>query len=199
MPISAVDAITPAFQHARQQLTAAVPRQPVGQTGAGRTAGRRNEFGWRRLQSRQLSRCPHPESFPAFLDIGLPGDDPMLYASLIAVLMVTGLVLLVLFLYVNSVMRFVLFDSVVAKECRIRQSWSRRQGPGRRYFVWQILLFLAWIVGLTILIGIPAGFAFVVGWLRESQGTHDPADSGRHGPVFCGAAFSWWCNCWSTS
>ncbi len=66
----------------------------------------------------------------------------MVYASLIAVLIVAGLVLLVLFLYVNSVMRFVLFDSVVAKECRIRESWSRRQGPGRRYFFWQILFFL---------------------------------------------------------
>ena len=69
----------------------------------------------------------------------------------------------------NSVMRFILFDSVLAKECRIRESWSRRQGPGRRYFVWQILLFLSWIAGLTILIGIPAGFAFVVGWLRNPK------------------------------
>jgi hypothetical protein len=70
---------------------------------------------------------------------------------------------------VNSVMRFVLFDSVVAKECRIRESWSRRQGPGRRYFVWQILLFLSWMVGLTILIGIPTGFALLVGWLRAPR------------------------------
>jgi hypothetical protein len=93
----------------------------------------------------------------------------MLYVSLIVVLMVTGLVLLVLFLYVNSVMRFILFDGVLAKECRIRESWSRRQGPGRRYFVWQILLFLCWLAGLTILIGIPAGFAFVVGWLRNPK------------------------------
>ena len=93
----------------------------------------------------------------------------MMYASLISVLIVAGLVLMVLFVYVNSVMRFVLFDSVVAKECRIREGWSRRQGPGRRYFVWQILLFLLWIVGLTILVGIPAGFAFLVGWLKEPR------------------------------
>ena len=66
----------------------------------------------------------------------------MIYASLIAVLIVAGLVLMVLFLYLSSVMRFVLFDSVVAKECRIRDSCSRRQGPGWRYFVLQILLFL---------------------------------------------------------
>jgi hypothetical protein len=76
---------------------------------------------------------------------------------------------MVLFLYANSVMRFVLFDSVVAKQCRIWESWTRRQGPGRRYFVWQILLMLSWIVGLTILIGIPAGFAFAVGWLKAPK------------------------------
>jgi hypothetical protein len=93
----------------------------------------------------------------------------MLYSSLIAVLVIAGFVLLVLFLYVNSVMRFVLFDSVVAKECRIWHSWSRRQGPGRRFFVWQILLAVASVVGLTILVGIPAGFAFLVGWLRNPK------------------------------
>ena len=66
-------------------------------------------------------------------------------------------------------MRFVLFDSVIAKDCRIRASWSRRQRPGWRYFVWQVLFFLGWLVGLTILIGIPAGFAFVVGWLKDPR------------------------------
>jgi hypothetical protein len=62
-----------------------------------------------------------------------------------------------------------LFDSVVAKECRIWHSWSHRQGPGRRFFVWQILLAVASIAGLTILVGIPAGFAFLVGWLRNPK------------------------------
>jgi hypothetical protein len=85
------------------------------------------------------------------------------------VLIIAGFVLFILFLYVNSVMRFVLFDSVVAKECRIWQSWTRRQGPGRRFFVWQILLALASIVCLTILVGIPAGFAFLVGWLKDPK------------------------------
>ena len=84
-------------------------------------------------------------------------------------LAVAGLVLLMFFIYVNSVMRFVLFDSVVAKECRIWQSWSRRQGPGWRFFVWQILLMLVSIVCLTILVGIPAGFAFLVGWLKNPK------------------------------
>jgi hypothetical protein len=93
----------------------------------------------------------------------------MFTASLIAVLVVAAFFLFILFLYVNSVMRFVLFDSVVSRECRIWQSWSQRQGPGRRFFVWQILLALASIMGFTILAGIPAGFAFLVGWLRNPK------------------------------
>ena len=95
----------------------------------------------------------------------------MLYASLIAVLVVAGLVLMVLFLYVNSVMRFVLFDSVVAKECRIWEGWIRRQGPGRRLFVWQILLLLCWIGGLDHSDRHTGGFAFLVGWLKGQRNT----------------------------
>jgi hypothetical protein len=110
---------------------------------------------------------PHPNHSQRFLELQFP--SAMFTASLIAVLVVAAFFLFILFLYVNSVMRFVLFDSVVAKECRIWQSWSRRQGPGRRFFVWQILLVLASIMGFTILAGIPAGFAFLVGWLRNPK------------------------------
>jgi len=84
-------------------------------------------------------------------------------------LVVAVLVLWVLFIYVNSVMRFVLFDSVVAKQCEIRRYWNRRQKPGLRYFAWQLLLFLAMMVGLTILVGIPATLALAVGWLKQSS------------------------------
>src|SRR5207244_2106935 len=76
------------------------------------------------------------------LGFGLPGIDPALYAGLIAGLIVAGVVLWVLFLYVSSVMRFVLFDTVIAKNCEIRKGWGRRQGPGLRFFVWQLLLLL---------------------------------------------------------
>jgi hypothetical protein len=169
LPISAVDAITPAFQHARQQLTQPFRASQWAKLGlVGLLAGEMSSGGGGCNPGSFQIPTP-PNHSQRFLEIGMAGANPMLYASLIAVLVVAGLVLMVLFLYVNSVMRFVLFDSVVAKECQIRQSWSRRQGPGRRYFVWQILLFVCWMVGLTILIGIPAGFAFVVGWLRNPR------------------------------
>jgi hypothetical protein len=169
LPISAVDAITPAFQHARQQLLQPFRTSQWAKLGlVGLLAGEMSSGGGGcNLGTFQIPTPPNRSQ--RFLEMGLPRIDPALLVSLIAVLIVTGLVLMVLFLYVNSVMRFVLFDSVVAKDCRIRESWSRRQGPGRRYFVWQVLLSLAWIVGLTILVGIPAGFAFLVGWLRDPR------------------------------
>jgi hypothetical protein len=168
LPISAVDAISPAFEHARQQLTRPFRASQWAKLGlVGLLAGEMSSgSGGCNPGSFQM---PHPHSSQRFLEAGFPAINPMLTASLIAVLAVAGFVLLIFFIYVNSVMRFVLFDSVVAKECRIWRSWSRRQGPGWRFFVWQILLTLFSIVCLTILVGIPAGFAFLVGWLKDPK------------------------------
>ncbi len=169
MPISAVDAISPAFEHAKQQLARPFRAGQWAKLGlVGLLAGEISSGGGG-CNPGSFQMPTHPNHTQRFLESALPTANPVLYASLIAVLIVVGLVLMVLFLYVNSVMRFVLFDSVVARECRIWHSWSRRQGPGRRFFVWQILLALASIVGLTILVGIPAGFAFLVGWLRAPK------------------------------
>jgi hypothetical protein len=92
-----------------------------------------------------------------------------LYASLIALLIGLAAFLWILFLYVSSVMRFILFDSVITKRCEIRRGWARRRQAGLRYFVWQILFLLAIGVGLTLLIGIPAAFALAAGWFKEPR------------------------------
>ena len=166
LPISAVDAISPAFQHTKQQLI-----QPfrVGQWArlalVGFLAGELSSGGGCNGGNFQIPT--RTGGAQHFLDRSLPIANPALYAGLIALLIVAGLLLLVLFMYVNSVMRFILFDSVIAKRCEIRRGWARRQEYGWRYFVWQMLLFLGTIVGLTILVGIPAAFALAVGWLKE--------------------------------
>jgi hypothetical protein len=168
LPLSAVDAISPAFEHARQQLVRPFRASQWAKLGlVGLLAGEMGSGGGGcNPGSFQMPTRPNNSQH---LLAALPMANPMLYASLIAVLVIAGFVLLVLFIYVNSVMRFVLFDSVVAKECRIWHSWRGRQGPGRRFFIWQILLAVASVVGLTILVGIPAGFAFLVGWLRNPK------------------------------
>lgn len=70
-------------------------------------------------------------------------------------------------MYVNSMMRFVLFDSVVQKECHIRRSWSGHLRPGWRYFLWQLGLVLAAVSAFAILIGVPAAVAMLLGWLQD--------------------------------
>ena len=104
-----------------------------------------------------------------FMGPGLSGIDPALLAGVIAVLATAGLVLGIALMYISSVMRFILFDSVMAKECHIRAGWSRRQGPGLRFFWWKLIYLLVTIMSLIVLVGIPAGFAFAEGWLKQPK------------------------------
>jgi hypothetical protein len=76
-------------------------------------------------------------------------------------------VLIFLFLYVHSVFRFILFDSVLSGECRIRQNWGRRKEHGTRYFVWLILYQLLMLLVLVVLIGLP-----VIGLWRAGIFSH---------------------------
>ncbi len=168
MPFSAVDAISPAIEHTKRQLL-----QPFrfGQWArlalVGLLAGELSSGGGcntPNVSSFHIPPHPGTEHFPPS---GLAGMDPMLFAGLIAVLVVAAFVLGILLMYISSVMRFVLFDSVLAKECHIRQGWSRRQHPGFRYFLWKLVYTLAGFGVLIVLVGIPLGFAFAVGWLRD--------------------------------
>ena len=168
MPISAVDSINPAFQHAKQQLF-----QPFrfGQWSrlalVGLLAGELSSGGGCNFSVPKLPQ--HPGGSAHFLAPGFPfpAANPLLVAGLIALLVVVGIVLWLLLLYVNSVMRFVLFDSVVEKHCQIRRAWSRRQRSGVSYFIWKIVISFCAMAELGILVGIPVAFAFSAGWLKN--------------------------------
>ena len=171
MPISAADAINPAFRHAREQLL------------------RPFRFGqWWRLALVGLlagelgssSGCnvnyplntQHRGSQQAFLAGNWPAqltNHPALLAGIVAAVIAISLVLLVLFTYINSMMRFILFDSIIARECHIRQGWARRRRPGLRLFWWQILLTLASFVALLMAIGIPVACVWTLGWLSHPR------------------------------
>jgi hypothetical protein len=171
LPFSAVDAISPAFEHTKRQLL-----QPFrfGQwtrlAVVGLLAGELSSGGGCNAPNLSNFNIPqHPGTSQHFLVPGLAGTNPMLFAGLIAVLLVAGLVLGIVLMYVSSVMRFILFDSVLAKECHIRQGWNRRQGPGWRYFIWKLLYTFATLGAMIVLVGIPLGFAFAVGWLNQPR------------------------------
>lgn len=168
MPISAVDTITLAVEHTKQQLFKPFRfGQWTRLAVVGLLAG---ELGSSGGCNRSNLRLPaHPVAhlhgiFPEFA-----GVDPALVAAVIAVLVVTGLLLAIILMYVSSVMRFVLFDSIIAKECHIGRGWSLRQGPGWRYFLWKLLYLCITFAGMVILVGIPAAFAFAAGWLKQPK------------------------------
>lgn len=167
MPISAVDTITLAFQHTKRQLF-----QPF------------RFWQWTRLafvgllagEMGSSGGFNFPTSFPRqtgssrhFLEQGFPKIDPAILGGLIAVLVIAGLVFVIVMMYVSSVMRFILFDSVLTRECHIRQGWTRRQEPGWKYFLWQLGFALATLAGLAILLGVPAGFALAMGWFNPPR------------------------------
>lgn len=167
MTFSAVDAIYPAIEHTKKQLF-----QPFrfGQWTrlalVGLLAGELGSSGGCNRNNFNFNQHPGAHRF---MDSGWPGIDPALLVGLITVLVVAGLVLGIVLMYISSVMRFILFDSVMAKECHIRQGWSRRQGPGLRYFLWKLAYLVVMLGGLTVVVGIPAAFAFAAGWFKEPK------------------------------
>jgi hypothetical protein len=168
VPISAVDAINPAFQHAKKQLM-----QPfrIGQWSrlafVGFLAGELSSGGGCNVPNFQIPQTPSgSHKMWAATPPWMPAN-PVLAAALIAAVIIVAITLWLAFAYLNSMMRFVLFDSVINKECRIREYWSRRMRPGFRYFLWQLGFGLCLLMAMTILLGIPAAIALAAGWLNN--------------------------------
>ena len=146
MAKSAVEVVGTAFEHTRKQLSE--PFQP-GQwlrlavlglaTGEISSGGGCSNF-------RGLSQFPAhlPQHSDNFLEAGsgLPslGLDPATIATLIIVAIIGFLIAGLVFLYVSSVSRFMLFESVLRRHCELGESWDRWQGQGLRFFGWQLAL-----------------------------------------------------------
>ena len=115
------------------------------------------------------NRQPRTEEFLA--QSHFPHLDPARIAqfgALIAAVFVLAVVLFFVFLYLNSVFRFILFDSVIKKHCSIGEGWTRWHRAGRRYFVWQLVLIVTEVLSLCFLIGLPLAIAAALGWFRNA-------------------------------
>jgi hypothetical protein len=165
--------MNPAFAHTKQQLL-----QPFGFAQwarlafVGLLAGEMSSGGGCNTNINLPSWPGRSPASPHIHTAFLPAQwtsHPVLVVGSVAILIVVVLALLVLLTYVSSVMRFILFDSVIAKECHIRQGWTRRQRPGLRLFVWQILFMLVTWAALVIVMGFPAACAWALGWFAHAR------------------------------
>ena len=167
MPLSAVDVISPAFERMRRHLfrpfqlsqwyRLAIVGLLAGEMGSSGGIGGR------------FPSLPTSQQGPILQGARLPLGGGLLLIVAIALLVLLVLILGVLFLYIGCRMRFVLFDSVLAGQCRIREYWRRRGDVAFRYFVWSLLFALCVLIGMMLLIGIPLGFVFAMGWFSSPR------------------------------
>ena len=173
MPVSAVDCVQPAIQHTRDQLFHPFRFGQwsrlalVGILAAELHSASCNfptNFNW-----------PHPRRGQEFAATPFPGLDKFDPARIaeFAGLIIASVVLLVIlgfvFLYISSVFRFILFDSVLTRRCSIGVGWQRWRRAGRRYFLWQIVLLIGQFLFLGVLIGVPLAIAAALGWFKNAE------------------------------
>jgi hypothetical protein len=171
LPIPAVDAINPAFQHAKEQLFHPIrfaqwARLALVGLLAGELGSSGSHFHFNAPSAHHLRETGQ---FPGMAWTAQLAHHPGTLAGLVVLLAVAGIGIVVLLTYLNCMMRFILFDSVVAKECHIRQGWSRWKGPGFRYFLWQLLLTLLALGAFSALVGIPVAGARIFGWFTHPR------------------------------
>jgi hypothetical protein len=164
VPISAVDSLTPAFEHAKQQLFRPFRfGQWTRLALVGLFAGEMSSGGGCNFNFPTHT----PSNHRNFVAAAPPNWE--LLAPLLVIAIIAVPVIWCLLIYLNSRMRFVLFDSVIAKKCELGRMWRERREPAFQYFIWQILFFLATIAGTAVLLGVPALAAFLLGWFTAPR------------------------------
>jgi hypothetical protein len=170
LPISPVDALNPAFHHTKQQLLKPFRFGQwarlafVGLLAGEISSGGGCNFNWPAPQHTKPAGRVVNTAFPSPLT-----HHPGWSAATIVFLVFAGIALFLLFLYISSVMRFILFDSVLTKECHIRKGWALHRHHGLQLFGWQFLILLVSSAGLLIIIALPLAGAWILGWFSHPR------------------------------
>jgi len=178
VPVSAVDCVQPALQHARDQLFTHFRFGQwsrlalVGILAAELHAGgcNLNGFNFPVNQPSHSGRGFSSSSLP----FAWPPVNPShisehigQFIGLIAVGIFAAIVLAFVLLYISSVFRFILFDSVLRRHCSIGEGWQKWRRAGGRFFLWQIVFLISTWLFLSLLIGLPLAVAFAAGWMTD--------------------------------
>jgi len=177
--LSAVESISPALARTKQMLfrpfrfslwaRLAVVALITGEAGGGGSGGgsipnfnshQRSGDPWARHWSGHGAGAAHLFSVPGWEQI-----QP--YFGLIALGVLAVLAVVLLWIYSDCVYRFILLDTVVNGQCRLREGWRRWRTAGRRYFVWAVAFGFGALFLIGIVAGVPAFLAYRAGWFEH--------------------------------
>jgi len=169
--VSAVDAISPAFARMWQLLfrpfhfglwaRLAVVAIVTGETSGGGGASLPN-FNNNRSGDNHWATAGY-----VFSELGWDQIQPYLSWIILGGLAVLGLILL--WIYSDCVYRFILLDTVISGECRLREGWRKWKEIGAQYFYWALTYAFGALVSVGLLIGLPVLLAFRAGWFEKSD------------------------------
>ena len=100
---------------------------------AGELGGGGNFNGISNLRNHPHSQDSTPLRFPP-----LTHEKLVLFATIAAVIAVVLFAFFAVFAYLNARSRFVLMDSVIARDCSLSQMWTRWRIPANGYFLFNI-------------------------------------------------------------
>ncbi len=170
-PLSAVDAVSPALDHTRRHLFspfsfAKWSRLAVITLLSGELAGGGGGGG----TGFQFPTPPprgggNEESF--FLQSSGVEQRMLEFLPWILLGAAALFALMLLFLYIHSVFRFILLDAVLNDRWRLREGWSRWSSRASSYFLWLLGYSLLFMLVLALAVGLPVLFAIQAGWFKE--------------------------------
>jgi hypothetical protein len=178
LAVSAVEAMNPAFEHAKAQLLRPFRfGQWVRLAFVGFLAGELTSGGGCNYSNFSIPHTPHPRGSGTgpMIHSALPGpvlEHPVAAAAGFALFLVAGLLLLFTLAYAGSVMRFILFDSIITRECHVRKGWRKHSRESRHawdLFVWHVAVMLCSAVGVLLVFGVPLAAAAAFGWLTHAR------------------------------
>lgn len=171
-PISAVDAISPAFTRTKRILLGPFrfslwARLAVVAIVTGETSGGGGEASIPSLNTTR-GGDDHWRAAASFLsEPDWQQIQPYLSWIILGALVVLALILL--WIYSDCVYRFILLESVITGKCELREGWRRWRDAGRRYFAWAIAYAFGALVAVSAVIGIPVLLAYRAGWFEKSE------------------------------
>ena len=162
-PLSAIDAITPAWQHTRRLLLG--PRDPRLFFKIAAVAF----FAEMLSGSFSFSR-----PFNAAHGAGSTGAAPIFTAAILGIIVVAaviGLVLGLVFFYLSSRLQFTIFHIVLRSDTTVAPVWRRYGLATWRWMGLKLLLFLCAFACLAPVL-IPGIFYFIHAFTQQSRGDH---------------------------